>query len=152
MIVSGLMDKFELIEAKTLKTIGYYQNQPLKTYYLVFAVIKTLGYGITFLEFADIVLKQTSFILKRKTAGEIKKIYQAHATSSLKCRKEVDEKGDEDEGDASKVKVEEEVADESLKREESIKKRVVRRRVKEEKARVELSDSELLLDDKTDYF
>ena len=44
------------------------------------------------------------------------------------------------------------MADESLKREESIKKRVVRRRVKEEKARVELSDSELLLDGKTDYF
>lgn len=55
MIVEGLMAKFGQIEGKTLKAISYYQNQPLKTYYLVFAVIKSLGYSINFIQFADIV-------------------------------------------------------------------------------------------------
>ena len=88
MVVNGLMTKFEEIESKTLKAIGYQQNQPLKTYYLVFAVIKSLGYSINFLQFADIVYQQTNFILKRKTAGEIKKMYQLHTTNSpsLKCK------------------------------------------------------------------
>ena len=69
MVVNGLMAKFEEIDGKILKAIGYHQNQPLKTYYLVFAVIKSLGYSINFLQFADIVHQQTNFILKRKTAG-----------------------------------------------------------------------------------
>jgi len=69
MIINGLMAKFEEISGKTLKAISYNQNQPLKTYYLVFAVIKSLGYAINFLQFADIVHKQTKFVLKRKKAG-----------------------------------------------------------------------------------
>ena len=49
--------------------VNYLQDPPLKTYYILFAVIKSLKYKINFLDFAKIILLKTGYIIKRKPAG-----------------------------------------------------------------------------------
>ena len=55
----------------------------MKTYYLIFAILKDLGFKINFTEYANVVFGVTRFSLKRKTAGEIKKIYQAETAGRI---------------------------------------------------------------------
>lgn len=54
----------------------YYENPPLKLYYLIFTVIKSLGHKINYQQYSQIIQKKTGYLLKRKTATEIKKIYE----------------------------------------------------------------------------
>lgn len=55
MLIQGLVRKFEEITKQTLADIRYDQSPPLKIYYLIFAVIKSSGYTISFMEYAQII-------------------------------------------------------------------------------------------------
>lgn len=59
-----------------LEKIKYFENPPLKLYYLIFAVIKTLGHKINFLQYSDIIHNKTGYLMKRKAACEVKKVYE----------------------------------------------------------------------------
>ena len=78
--MAGLVSKFEQMNGKLLRAVNYQDNPTIKTYYLLYAVIKSLGYRINYLEFASIVQQKTSFMINRKPAGEMKKIYQIIST------------------------------------------------------------------------
>ena len=69
LILRGLISKFEDIPQSTLRRVSYFDNSPIKIYYLLFAVIKSVGYRINFNEFAEIIYEKTRYLLKRKTAG-----------------------------------------------------------------------------------
>ena len=55
LILGGLISKFEQISQRTLRTVNYYDNSPIKIYYILFAVIKSVGYRINFNEFSEII-------------------------------------------------------------------------------------------------
>jgi hypothetical protein len=54
----------------------YYENPPVKLYYIIFALIKSLGHKINYFQYSDVVGKKTGYLLKRKAATEVKKIYE----------------------------------------------------------------------------
>jgi hypothetical protein len=59
----------------------------MKLYYLIFAVIKALGHKISFMDYYQVIKNRTGFILKRKMAGEIKRIYENKPIKVVKRRK-----------------------------------------------------------------
>ncbi len=74
-MVRGLLEKFGEIDQNVLREIKYEENTPFKIYYLIFAVLKALGHRITFMDYTQIIEKETGYSLKRKPATLVRKIY-----------------------------------------------------------------------------
>lgn len=65
------------MDEQLLQRIRYEEKPPLKLYYLIFAVLKSLKHKISYLEFSKIVLEKANHIMKRKAAAEVRKHYDA---------------------------------------------------------------------------
>jgi hypothetical protein len=76
-IVESLLKKIDSVQREMLEKIKYFENPPIKMFYLIFAVLKSLGHKINFLQYSEIVLSKAGYILKRKAACEVKKVYEA---------------------------------------------------------------------------
>lgn len=75
-IIENLLKKIESVDREVLEKLKYFENPPLKLYYLIFAVLKGLGRKINFIAYNEIIQNKTGYLLKRKTAGDAKKIYE----------------------------------------------------------------------------
>ena len=69
MIINGLIHKIQDIDTSFLLQIKYYDNPPLKLYYLIYGVIKCLGHKIKYAQFSEIIKMKTGFSLKRKAVS-----------------------------------------------------------------------------------
>jgi hypothetical protein len=76
LIIDRLVLKLEAVSRKVLILCKYYENPPLKIYYIIFGLLKSLGHKISYFQYSEIVRNKTGYLLKRKTSTEIKKIYE----------------------------------------------------------------------------
>jgi hypothetical protein len=80
-----------------LERMKYSENSPLKLYYLIFAVLKALAHKINYLQFSHIIENKTGYLMKRKAACEIRKLYDAFLKEQAVKQEAEEEDGGEDE-------------------------------------------------------
>lgn len=74
-ITERLLGRVEGVDGRFLLRIRYSENAPLKLYYLIFAVLKSLAHKINYQQFSDIIQRKTGYLMKRKAAAEVRKCY-----------------------------------------------------------------------------